>query len=62
MNTIVNSKQCTVLLHVDNLKMSHVYSDIFSSVIDDINTEYGKNVKTIPTQGNTHKYLGMIID
>ena len=36
MNKNVNDKQCTILCHVDELKMLHVDPDIFYSVISDI--------------------------
>ena len=36
MNKNVNDKQCTILCHVDDLKMLHVDPDIFYSVISDI--------------------------
>ena len=42
--------------------MSHVDSDITSSVLSDIGTEYGRIAKTTITQGKIHKYLGMTID
>ena len=42
--------------------MWHVDSYIVSSVIDDIDTEYGKIAKMIITLGKNHKYLGMTID
>ena len=42
--------------------MSHVDSDIISSVLSDIGTEYGRIAKTTITQGKIHKYLGMTID
>ena len=42
--------------------MSHVDSDIFSSVIYDIGAEYGNTEKIIITRGKIHKYLGMAIN
>ena len=32
---VVKGKQCTILCHVGDLKMLHVYSDIVSSVFSD---------------------------
>ena len=52
---IVKGKQQTILFHVDDLKMSHVDSDIFSSVLSDIDAEYGKILKMTITQVNIHK-------
>ena len=36
MNKTVNDKQCTILWHVNNLKMSHVDPDIVSRIISNI--------------------------
>ena len=41
--------------------MSRVDSYIVSSVLADIDAEYGKISKMTITQGNIHKYLGMTI-
>ena len=45
-NKIVNGTKCTILWNVDDLNKSYVDSNIISGVIADIDTEYGKNVKT----------------
>ena len=42
--------------------MSHVDSYIVSSVLADIDAEYGKIYKMTITRGNIHKYLGMAIN
>ena len=42
--------------------MSHVYPDIVSSVLSDIDTEYGSIAKTTITGGKIQKYLGTNID
>ena len=61
MNKTVNGKQCTILCHVDDLKMLHVDSIIFSRLLAYIDAEYGKFVKMAMTQGKIHKYLGVTI-
>ena len=55
MNKNVNVKQCTILWNVDDLNMSHVGSNIISSVIAKIDTEYGKITKMTITRGKTHR-------
>ena len=55
----VNDKQCTILWHVESLQMSHVDPDIVSSVLADIDAEYGKIAKMTITRGKIHKYLGI---
>ena len=62
MNKIIDNKQCTILWNVYDLKTSHVDPAIVSSVLFDIDTEYGKiSIMTI-TRGKVHKYLGRTID
>ena len=41
MKNIVKVKTCTILWHVDNIKMLHVDSNVVSSVLSDIDAEYG---------------------
>ena len=62
MNKIVKGKQCTILWHVDNLNMLHIYSDVFSSPLSEIDAEYGNITKMNITRGKINKYLGMTID
>ena len=61
-NNIIDNKQCTILWHVDYLNTSHVDPVVVSSVLADIDAEYGKIEKITITQGKVHKYLGMTID
>ena len=62
MNKIIDENQCTILWYVDDLKTSHVDPAVVSSVLADIDAEYGKISKMTITRGKVHKYLGMIID
>ena len=62
MNKIIDNKQCTILWHVDDLKTSHVDPAVVSSVLADIDAEYGKIAKMNITRGKVHKYLWMTID
>ena len=62
MNIIFDGKQCTILWNVEDLNMSHVDSEIVSSILADIDAEYGNIVKMTITQGKIHKYLGMTIN
>ena len=62
MNKIIDNKQWTILCHVDDLKTSHVDPAVVSSVLYDIDVEYGKIVKMTIMQGKVHKYLRMTID
>ena len=61
MNKIIDNKQCTMLWHVNDLKKSHVDPAVVSSVISDIDIEYGKISKMTTTRGKVHKYPRMTI-
>ena len=41
-NKMVNGKQCTIVWHVDDLKVSHIDPKVVGDVLDQINQEYGK--------------------
>ena len=62
MNKIIDNKQCTILWNVNDLKTSHIDPAVVSSVIDDIDAEYGKIAKMTIRRGKVHKYFGMTID
>jgi len=62
-NKMINSKQCTIIWHVDNLKMSHVSSGVLEHIIDKLNQKCGKEGPLTVDRGKTHhEYLGMTID
>ena len=58
---IVKGKQYTILLHVDGLKMLRVNSNIVSSILSDIDAEYGNITNMTIMQGKILKYLRMTI-
>ena len=62
MNKIIDNKQCTILWHVDDLKISHVDPAVVSRVLADIDAEYGRIAKMTIMRGKVHKYLRMTID
>ena len=45
MNKIIANKKCTILWHVNETKTSHVEPSVVSSVLADIDAEYGKIAK-----------------
>jgi len=62
MNKVINGKQCTVLWHVDDIKVSHKDENVVTSVLKQINEVYGKEAPLTVTRGKVHEYLGMTID
>jgi hypothetical protein len=61
-NKLINGSQCTVLWHVDDLKISHVEPEVVTSVIDSLSKKFGKDAPMTITRGKVHDYLGMKID
>jgi Reverse transcriptase (RNA-dependent DNA polymerase) len=61
-NKIIDGKQCTVLWHVDDLKISHVNEGVVDSILEKLNQAYGKETPLVINKGQTHDYLGMVLD
>jgi hypothetical protein len=61
-NKMIDGKQCTVLWHVDDLKISHVDPKVVSSVLEQLEEEFGKEAPLTITRGKIHDYLGMTLD
>jgi hypothetical protein len=61
-NKMINGKQCAILWHVDDLKMSHVDTDVNTALIGMIDDVFGKESPITVTRGKAHDYLGMTLD
>ena len=61
-NKTVNGKQCTVLWHVDDLKISHVETTVVDGIISQLNERFGKESPISINRGKVHDYLGMTLD
>ena len=61
-NKMINGKQCTIIWHVDDLKMSHVSADDLEKIIERLDEKYGKEAPLTVNRGKVHEYLGMTID
>ena len=61
-NKMINDKQCTILWHVDDLKISHVVSKVVDDVIELLKSKFGKEAPLTISRGKVHEYLGMTID
>jgi Reverse transcriptase (RNA-dependent DNA polymerase)/Zinc knuckle len=61
-NKTINGTQCTVLWHVDDLKISHVDPNVVSQIIHDLDQVFGKLAPLTINRGRVHEYLGMNID
>ncbi len=61
-NKMVDGKQLTVAWHVDDLKISHVATEVVDSLIEDLDREFGKETPLSKSRGKVHDYLGMTLD
>jgi hypothetical protein len=61
-NKTIAGTQCTVLWHVDDLKLSHVTEWVLDELIEKMNARYGEMTPLTVTKGTLHDYLGMTID
>jgi len=55
-NKTINDRQCAIVWHVDDNKISHVDADVVEDDISKIESKFGKMVVT---RGDTHDFLGM---
>ncbi len=62
MNKMFDGKQCTVLWHVDNLKISHMDLAVVTEVIKLLEKAFGIEAPLTKTHGKVHDYLGMTLD
>jgi hypothetical protein len=67
-NKMIDGKQCTVVWHVDDLKISHVDPKVVTTILDLLDATYGQEIvggKRAPltiNRGKIHDYLGMLLD
>ena len=61
-NMTINGKQCTILWHVDDIKVSHVDPKVVTTMLNLFDSRYGKLEPLSVTRGKLHEYLGMTID
>jgi hypothetical protein len=61
-NKMMEGKQCTIVWHVDDLKISHVNDKVNTVIINLIDDESGNEAPLTITRGKVHDYLGMTLD
>jgi len=59
---MVDGKQCTILWHVNDLKISHVSPEVVNDITQKFEDVFGQEAPLIKTQGKIHEYVGMNID
>jgi len=55
-------RECTIVWHVDDLKISHQDRTVVDHVINLLELEFGKEAPLTKTRGKIHDYLGMVLD
>jgi len=58
-NKIINGKQCTIIWHVDDLKISHVDPKVVNNIIKKLEEKFGQESPLVTSQGKKIEYLGM---
>lgn len=61
-NKMIDGGQCTIVWHVDDLKISHIKSSVVDDIIVSLQEEYGKVSEMTVSRGKKHDYLGMTLD
>jgi hypothetical protein len=61
-NKVINGKQCTILWHVDDFKLSHEDKDVVSGNLKMMNNWDREISPLVVSQGKIHDYLGMTLD
>ena len=58
----MKGKQCTIIWHIDNLKISNMDKSVVEDIINMLNKTFGQESPLVMAQGNVLKYLEMNID
>ena len=61
-NKMIGGKQCTIVWHVDDLKISHVDSSVVDGIIENLRSEFGRVGDLTVNRGMVHDFLGMKLD
>jgi len=61
-NETINGRQCTVVWHMDDLKISHVDKKVVEDIIGLLNEKFGNENPLTTTRGKVLEYLGMSLD
>jgi hypothetical protein len=61
-NKMINGNQCTIIWHVDDLKISHLETKVVDHVIAMMEEEFGREAPLTVRRGKIHDYFGMTLD
>jgi len=61
-NKQIHGKQCTIIWHVDDLKISHVEKKVIEDIIHRLGEHFGKESPLTTSRGKVLEYLGLTLD
>jgi hypothetical protein len=61
-NNVIQGKQCTILWHVDDFKISHISATVIEDIWAKLSERFGKEDPLTINRGKEHEYLGMTFD
>ena len=61
-NKLIQGSQCSIVGHIDDLKISHINSGAVDKVIGLLHDEFGQEGPLTVTRGKIHDYLGMTLN
>jgi Reverse transcriptase (RNA-dependent DNA polymerase) len=61
-NKKINNSTCTIIWHVDDLKITHKDTGVVSDIIKNPSMVFGKEAPLSINRGKCHNYLGMTLD
>jgi len=54
-----NGKQCTMIWHMDDLKISHVSENVIEDILQCLNESFGKESPLMTSRDKVLEYLGL---
>ena len=61
-NKMINGSQCTIVWHMDDLKISYVQEEVVNNIVKWLNKEFGSGDPMMVFEGKIHHYLGLTLD
>jgi len=58
----IEGKQCTIIWHVDDLKISHASKNVVEDILKKLNDKFGQEITLTMCRGKVLEYLGIKID
>ena len=59
---MINGSQCTVIWHVDDLKISYIHEKVVNDIMHWLNKEFGSCDPMTVSEDKIHDYLGLTLN